>query len=137
MWYSGIDQHKQYCRQLRLIYGGDRKSDRVDAETIARLGRVAPAFVHNVAPGVPRELRSALDRCWNSSPRSPARSAGWSASSRTPGASARAGPWAPISGSVHGGTCHALRGEGPAVPPVIDRETFCTRLGPTRKLRHA
>jgi len=43
----------------------------------------------------------------------------------------------PISGSVHGGTSHALRGEGPAVPPVVDRETFCTRLGPTRKLRHA
>ncbi|MGH8574296.1 MAG: IS110 family transposase, partial [Gammaproteobacteria bacterium] len=33
------------ARQLRLIYGSDRKSDRVDAETLARLGRLDPALL--------------------------------------------------------------------------------------------
>jgi len=33
------------ARQLRLIYGSDRKSDRGDAETLARLGRLDPALL--------------------------------------------------------------------------------------------
>ncbi len=33
------------ARQVRLIYQGPRKSDRVDAETLARLGRVDPALL--------------------------------------------------------------------------------------------
>jgi transposase len=33
------------ARQLRLIYGSDRKCDRVDAETLARLGRLDPALL--------------------------------------------------------------------------------------------
>jgi transposase len=33
------------ARQVRLIYGSDRKSDRVDAETLARLGRLDPALL--------------------------------------------------------------------------------------------
>ena len=32
------------ARQLRLIYASDRKSDRVDAETLARLGRLDPTL---------------------------------------------------------------------------------------------
>src|SRR5688572_17084860 len=31
------------ARRVRLIYGGDHKTDRVDAETLARLGRLDPA----------------------------------------------------------------------------------------------
>ncbi len=41
------------ARQLRLIYGSDRKSDRVDAETLARLGRLDPALlkpIHHRGP---------------------------------------------------------------------------------------
>lgn len=33
------------ARQLRLIYGSDRKCDRVDAETLARLGRLDPTLL--------------------------------------------------------------------------------------------
>jgi transposase len=33
------------ARQVRLIYEGHRKSDRVDAETLARLGRLDPALL--------------------------------------------------------------------------------------------
>jgi transposase len=33
------------ARQLRLIYASPRKSDRVDAETLARLGRLDPALL--------------------------------------------------------------------------------------------
>jgi transposase len=33
------------ARQLRLIYGGDRKCDRVEAETLGRLGRLDPALL--------------------------------------------------------------------------------------------
>ncbi len=36
------------ARQLRLIYGSDRKSDRVDAETLARLGRLDPALLRPI-----------------------------------------------------------------------------------------
>jgi transposase len=36
------------ARQLRLIYGSDYKSDRVDAETLARLGRLDPALLHPI-----------------------------------------------------------------------------------------
>jgi transposase len=36
------------ARQLRLIYGRDRKNDRVDAETLARLGRVDPALLRPI-----------------------------------------------------------------------------------------
>ena len=38
------------ARQLRLIYGSDRKSDRVDAETLARLGRLDPALLKPIHP---------------------------------------------------------------------------------------
>jgi transposase len=33
------------ARQLRLIYASERKSDRVDAETLARLGQLDPALL--------------------------------------------------------------------------------------------
>ncbi len=36
------------ARQLRLIYGSDRKSDRVDAETLARLGRLDPTLLRPI-----------------------------------------------------------------------------------------
>jgi transposase len=36
------------ARQLRLIYGRERKNDRVDAETLARLGRVDPALLRPI-----------------------------------------------------------------------------------------
>jgi transposase len=36
------------ARQLRLIYASHRKSDRVDAETLARLGRLDPALLHPI-----------------------------------------------------------------------------------------
>jgi transposase len=36
------------ARQVRLIYGSDRKSDRVDAETLARLGRLDPALLQPI-----------------------------------------------------------------------------------------
>jgi len=36
------------ARQLRLIYGRDRKNDRVDAETLARLGRVDPSLLRPI-----------------------------------------------------------------------------------------
>ena len=36
------------ARQLRLIYGGDRKTDRVDAETLARLGRMDPSLLRPI-----------------------------------------------------------------------------------------
>ncbi len=36
------------ARQLRLLYGSDQKTDRVDAETIARLGRLDPALLHPI-----------------------------------------------------------------------------------------
>jgi len=35
-------------RQLRLIYASHRKTDRVDAETLARLGRLDPALLHPI-----------------------------------------------------------------------------------------
>ena len=31
------------ARHVRMIYGGDRKSDRLDAEALARLARLDPA----------------------------------------------------------------------------------------------
>lgn len=36
------------ARQLRLIYANHRKSDRVDVETLARLGRLDPALLHPI-----------------------------------------------------------------------------------------
>lgn len=36
------------ARQLRLIYASPRKSDRVDAEALARLGRLDPALLHPI-----------------------------------------------------------------------------------------
>lgn len=36
------------ARQLRLISGSERKSDRVDAETLARLGRLDPALLQPI-----------------------------------------------------------------------------------------
>ena len=36
------------ARQLRLIYANHRKSDRVDAEALARLGRLDPALLHPI-----------------------------------------------------------------------------------------
>jgi transposase len=36
------------ARQLRLIYASHRKNDRVDAETLARLGRLDPALLHPI-----------------------------------------------------------------------------------------
>ncbi|MGH7631146.1 MAG: IS110 family transposase [Gemmatimonadales bacterium] len=42
---SGHEVLVANARQLRLIYGSDRKSDRVDAETLARLGRLDPALL--------------------------------------------------------------------------------------------
>jgi transposase len=36
------------ARQLRLIYASHRKSDRVDAEALARLGRLDPALLHPI-----------------------------------------------------------------------------------------
>jgi transposase len=36
------------ARQLRLIYTNHRKSDRVDAEALARLGRLDPALLHPI-----------------------------------------------------------------------------------------
>jgi transposase len=47
------------ARQLRLIYGSDRKSDRVDAETLARLGRLDPALlkpIHHRGPEAQADL---------------------------------------------------------------------------------
>lgn len=50
-WVSRLLEHLGHevlvanARQLRLIYGSDRKSDRVDAETLARLGRLDPALL--------------------------------------------------------------------------------------------
>jgi transposase len=35
-------------RQVRLIYAGDRKSDRIDAETLARLGRLDPELLRPI-----------------------------------------------------------------------------------------
>lgn len=36
------------ARQVRLIYAGDRKSDRIDAETLARLGRLDPRLLRPI-----------------------------------------------------------------------------------------
>ncbi len=47
------------ARQLRLIYGNDRKSDRVDAETLARLERLDPARlrpIHHRGAGAQADL---------------------------------------------------------------------------------
>jgi transposase len=47
------------ARQLRLIYGSDPKSDRVDAETLARLGRLDPALlkpIHHRGPEAQADL---------------------------------------------------------------------------------
>ena len=43
-------------RQLRLIYQNDRKSDRVDAEYLARLARLDPQLLKPIRP-VPQALR--------------------------------------------------------------------------------
>lgn len=40
-------------RRLRLIYQNDRKSDRVDAEYLARVGRLDPALLAPIAPRGP------------------------------------------------------------------------------------
>jgi transposase len=47
------------ARQLQLIYASDRKSDRVDAETLARLGRLDPALlkpIHHRGPAAQADL---------------------------------------------------------------------------------
>jgi len=36
------------ARRLRLIYGGERKNDRVDAETLARVGRMDPGLLRPI-----------------------------------------------------------------------------------------
>lgn len=36
------------ARHVRMIYDGDRKSDRLDAEALARLARVDPALLHGI-----------------------------------------------------------------------------------------
>jgi transposase len=36
------------ARHVRLIYAGDRKTDRLDAEALARLGRLDPALLHPI-----------------------------------------------------------------------------------------
>lgn len=36
------------ARHVRMIYGGDRKSDRLDAEALARLARLDPALLHGI-----------------------------------------------------------------------------------------
>ena len=41
-------------RKLRLIYANDSKSDRVDAEYLARVGRLDPALLAPLATAVPR-----------------------------------------------------------------------------------
>jgi transposase len=51
------------ARQVRLIYQGHRKSDRVDAETLARLGRVDPALLAPIQHrGEPAQQHLALVR---------------------------------------------------------------------------
>jgi transposase len=51
------------ARQVRLIYQGHRKSDRVDAETLARLGRVDPALLAPIQHrGAPAQQHLALVR---------------------------------------------------------------------------
>jgi transposase len=53
-WVSRLLTHRGYevlvanARQLRLIYASHRKSDRVDAEALARLGRLDPALLHPI-----------------------------------------------------------------------------------------
>lgn len=47
------------ARHVRLIYSGDRKSDRVDAEALARLARLDPALLHQVTHRS-REAQEAL-----------------------------------------------------------------------------
>ncbi|HKI84503.1 MAG TPA: IS110 family transposase [Candidatus Krumholzibacteria bacterium] len=37
------------ARHVRMIYDGDRKSDRLDAEALARLARLDPALLHGIA----------------------------------------------------------------------------------------
>jgi transposase len=55
-WVSRLLEHLGHevlvanARQLRLIYGSDRKSDRVDAETLARLGRLDPTLLKPIHP---------------------------------------------------------------------------------------
>jgi len=36
------------ARHVRMIYDGDRKSDRLDAEALARLARLDPALLHGI-----------------------------------------------------------------------------------------
>jgi transposase len=36
------------AREVRLIYGGDHKTDRLDAEALARLARLDPALLHGI-----------------------------------------------------------------------------------------
>jgi len=36
------------ARKVRLIYGGDHKTDRLDAEALARLARLDPALLHGI-----------------------------------------------------------------------------------------
>lgn len=44
----GYDVIVANARHVRLIYAGDRKSDRLDAEALARLARLDPALLHGV-----------------------------------------------------------------------------------------
>jgi transposase len=36
------------ARHVRMIYDGDRKSDRLDAEALARLARLDPTLLHGI-----------------------------------------------------------------------------------------
>ena len=47
------------ARHVRMIYAGDRKSDRLDAEALARLARLDPALLHQVTHRS-REAQEAL-----------------------------------------------------------------------------
>ncbi len=64
-WVSRLLEHLGHevlvanARQLRLIYGSDRKSDRVEAETLARLGRLDPVLlkpIHHRGPEAQADL---------------------------------------------------------------------------------
>ncbi len=45
-------------RKLRLIYKNESKSDRVDAEYLARLGRLDPSLLAPCVTGQPRRRRT-------------------------------------------------------------------------------
>lgn len=53
-WVSRLLEELDYevivanARKVRLIYGGDHKTDRLDAEALARLARLDPALLHGI-----------------------------------------------------------------------------------------